>query len=214
MVTSSKGLLQPRNTSPAPSYLTLFKLACPKLLNLSPKHPSKKLPLKVTFNIKKQKPFNSILQHLPRLRGSRKSEDASGFLGDKIVCNTCSKRNAITWGSPRSILPLRRFTSPTGGPTPWTMALMYMKGFASFTEKGNDEQKLLLRVLGTGMSLPLRQEEKSKGPEAVGDVEPRCVYNGVFWKVPVCVSLLLGPSYECVSAYCQNYVFSLHTKNS
>lgn len=69
------------------------------------------------------------------------------------------------------------------------MALMYMKGFASFTEKGNDEQKLLLRVLGIGMRLPLRQEEKSKGPEAVGDVEPRCVYNGVFWKVPsVCVT--------------------------
>lgn len=58
---------------------------------------------------------------------------------------------------------------------------MYMKGF--------DEQKLLLRVLGIGMRLPLRQEEKSKEPEAVGDVEPRCVYNGVFWKVPsVCVT--------------------------
>jgi hypothetical protein len=45
------------------------------------------------------------------------------------------------------------------------MAFMYTKGFASFTEKGNNEQKLFLRVLGT---LPtLRQEEKIKGPESV-----------------------------------------------
>lgn len=139
MVTSSKGLLQPRNTSPAPGYLTLFKLACPKLLNLFPKHPSKKLPLKVTFNIKKQKPFNSILRYLPRLRGSRKSEDASRSLGDKIVSKFQRGMQSFG-GSPRSILPLRRFTSPTRGLTPWTTALMYMKGFASFTEKGNDEQ--------------------------------------------------------------------------
>lgn len=162
----------------------------------------------MTFNTKKKKPFNSILQYLPRLRGSRKSEDASGSLGDKIVSNKCSKRNAIVWGSPRSILPLRRFTSPTRGPTPlWTMALMYMKGFASFTEKGNDEQKLLLRVLGTGTRhYPWGKKRKAKGQKPWGDMEPRCVHNGVFWlcpgkhypgRSPVCVTFIRAVLWMC-----------------
>lgn len=66
-----------------------------------------------------------------------------------------------------------------GGPTPGTMALMYTKGFASFSEKGNNEQKLFLRVLGTGVHhQPWGKKRKSKGQNQCSDVEPSCTTVG------------------------------------
>lgn len=139
----------------------------------------------MTFNIKKQKPFNSVLRYLPRLRGSRKSEDASRSLGDKIV-SKFQRRMQSFGGSPRSVLPLRRFTSPTRGPTPWTMALVYMKGFASFTEKGNDEQA---QVCITNPEAG-RKEQRARSGTVMG--APLCIQSSFLamswktldWKVP------------------------------
>lgn len=146
----------------------------------------------MTFNIKKQKPFNSILRYLPRLRGSRKSEDASRSLGDKIVSKFQRGMQSFG-GSPRSILPLRRFTSPTRGLTPWTTALMYMKGFASFTKKGNDEQaQVCITTPEAG-----REEQSAR---SVRWWEPRCAMSGktLDWKVPgVCVTFTRAVLWMC-----------------
>lgn len=103
-------------------------------------------------------------------------------------------------GSPRSILPLRRFTSPTRGPTPWTMALMYMKGFASFTEKGNDEQA---QVCITNPEAG-REEQRARNSAVMGT--PLCTQSSFLamswktldWKVPgVCVTFTRAILWMC-----------------
>lgn len=71
------------------------------------------------------------------------------------------------------------------------MALMYMKGFASFTEKGNDEQA---QVCITNPEAG-REEQRARSSAVMGT--PLCTQSSFLatswktldWKVPVCVSL-------------------------
>lgn len=120
---------------------------------------------------------------------------------------------------------LHKSHGPFRGPAPRTMALANTKGFASFTEKGKNEQKSFLRGLGTGMHhQPWGKKRKSKGQNQCSGVESGCIEREVFWLRPgkhtgskgqsaLFESVLPEQSYECVSAHGQNCVSSLCTEN-